>query len=163
MISTLPLEVLFGKRTLILTTILFGVGMGGCQPPLQGYERFIPPPAAARVALVSVLDAWKSKRLPEEGVGPLGDVHVVDKQRRAGQQLVRYEILGEVTVEKARGFAVRLTLENPEESPLVRFLVVGEHPLWVWRQEDFEMISHWMHPMDDDKESDRPADPSRTP
>lgn len=76
---------------------------------------------------------------------------MVDKHRLAGQRLLRYEVLGEVTTEKARGFAVRLTLESPDEQKMVRFLAVGVEPIWVFRQEDFEMISHWMHPMDDVK------------
>ena len=160
---TLPAQNMFGKRTLIVALVIVTVGVGGCQPAPAGYERFIPPPGPAREALIAVLDAWSAGRPSDEGVGLLSDVHVVDKQRKAAQRLARYEILGEVTVDKARGFAVRLYLENPDETPVVRFLVAGESPLWVWRQEDFEMIAHWMHPMDNAKEPGEAANPSRTP
>ena len=49
--------------------------------------------------------------------------------------------------DETRAFAVRLSLENPPEVQVVRYLVVGNDPLWVFRQEDYEMISHWEHPM----------------
>lgn len=160
---TLPAQNMFGKRTLRVALVVFTIGVGGCQPAPAGFERFIPAPGPAREALVAVLDAWTAGRPSEEGVGLRSDVHVVDKQRKAAQRLIRYEVLGEVTVDKARGFAVRLSMENPDETPVVRFLVVGESPLWVWRQEDFEMIAHWMHPMDKDKEDGGTANPSRTP
>jgi hypothetical protein len=138
--------------TLALTGVLMAIGASGCGGRrAEGFERFIPPSATARVALTAVLDAWREGRPPEEGVGPKRNVHVVDKQRKSGQRLARYEILGEVIANKGRGFAVRLSFENPEEQPVVRFLVVGIEPLWVFRQEDFEMISHWMHPMDEEK------------
>ncbi len=31
---------------------------------------------------------------------------------------------------------------------MVRFLVVGIDPILVFRQEDYELISHWEHKMD---------------
>lgn len=154
---------MFGKRTLSVVLGVLTMGVGGCGPAPSGFERFIPATGPARTALVAVLDAWCAGRPSDEGVGLRRDVHVVDKQRKAAQTLIRYEILGEVTADKARGFAVRLYLKNPEETPVVRYLVVGESPLWVWRQEDFEMIAHWMHPMDDDKEDGGSSNPARTP
>jgi hypothetical protein len=114
----------------------------GCQPkPVEGYERFIPEPAIARKTLAAMLDEWRDGREP-------ATINVVDKHRVPGQRLVRHEILGEVATDGARGFAVRLTLENPDEEPVVRYFVIGVEPIWVFRQEDFELISHWMHPME---------------
>lgn len=153
------------KRTLTLAILAIATSCCCCAPHPPGFEKFNPPPGPAREALVAVLEAWHKGTSPDAGVGEAGDVHVVDKQRKPGQRLVGYEILGEVNVEKGRGFAVRLSLQDPEESSVVRFLVIGERPLWVWRQEDFEMISHWMHPMDDvqDPGKDRPATPPKAP
>ena len=68
------------------------------------------------------------------------------------------ELIGEVSTDAARGFAARLTLEKPDEEPVVRFLAIGIDPLWVFRQEDYELFSHWMHPMD---QTD-PAPPDKT-
>lgn len=96
---------------------------------------------------MAVLDAWQAGRPPEEGVGAKKDVHLVDKQRIPGQKLLRYQVLGEVAADHARGFAVRVTLAGPDEEKVIRLLAVGLDPLWVFRQEDFDLISHWMHPM----------------
>lgn len=158
---TLPSRSVPGKRPFLVAVAALTVGVGGCRGRPAGFEQYVPAPGPAREAVRAVLDAWRDGRPPEEGVGPRRDVHVVDKQRRPGQKLAGYDLLGEVAADKARGFAVRLTLENPDERPVVRFLVVGIEPLWVFRQEDFEMISHWMHPMDEDK--DRSGGPERLP
>ena len=133
------------------------LGAFGCGGRPEGFEKYVTPPAPARAALTAVLDAWRDGRPAGEGVGPKRDVHVVDHQRKPGQSLARYEVLGEVAADNARGFAVRLTLENPDEQPSVRFLVVGLEPLWVFRKEDFEMISHWMHPMNESGPEGEPA------
>jgi hypothetical protein len=148
----------FGKQTLLLTAGLMTLGLAGCRGRPEGFERYVPAAEPARGAVTAALDAWREGRPFDEAVGARHDVHVVDKQRKAGQRLARYEILGEVSAENTRGFAVRLTLENPEESQVVRFLVLGTDPVWVFRQEDLEMIAHWMHPMDEPKEE--AADPA---
>ena len=160
---TLTVRALDNKRTLGLA--LIALSFLGCAPTHRGFERFNPPPGPAREALVAVLNAWRDGQSPETGVGPKGDVHVVDKGRKSGQRLIGYEILGEVSVEKGRGYAVRLTLKEPDETTVVRFLVIGESPLWVWRQEDFEMMAHWMHPMDEEnpQPKERPASSPKTP
>jgi hypothetical protein len=119
----------------------------GCGGRARGFEQFIPEPGPARSALTAVLAAWAEGRPPEAPAATRPEVYVVDKQRRPGQRLARFEVLGEVAAEKARGFAVRLNFEDPDGQDVVRFLVVGTDPVWVFRQEDYEMISHWMHPM----------------
>jgi hypothetical protein len=133
-----------------ITCLPFVLGGCGGQPkPVEGYERFIPEPAIARKTLAAMLDEWRDGRDPTT-------VNVVDKHRLPGQRLVRHEILGEVATDGARGFAVRLTLENPNEEPVVRYFVIGVDPIWVFRQEDFELISHWMHPMEGPKTKTAP-------
>jgi hypothetical protein len=132
----------FKRRVWIVVVLACLFPALGCQPkPVEGYERFIPEPAIARKTLAAMLDEWRDGRDP-------ATVNVVDKHRLPGQRLVRHEILGEVATDGARGFAVRLTLENPDEEPVVRYYVIGVEPIWVFRQEDFELISHWMHPME---------------
>lgn len=143
----------FGKQTLRLALATLALALGGCRSRPEGFERYVPAPGPARAAVAAVLDAWREGQPLGEGVGPRGDVHVVDNQRRAGQKLARYEILGEVSADHARAFAVRLILTGPDEEKVVRLLAVGLDPLWVFRQEDFEMIAHWMHPMDEASEA----------
>lgn len=119
----------------------------------------MPEPATARMAMEAMLEAWVKGKPLEEPTGPRKNVFVCDKQRRPGQRLSSFEIIGEVTAESGRGFAVRLTLEEPAERPLVRFVVLGSEPIWVFRQEDLEMISHWMHKMDEDKAEEAGSTP----
>jgi hypothetical protein len=148
--SRLPSQLRSSKCYISIALGVLVSGVIGCHGRTEGFAKYVPAPGPARAAVAAVLDAWRDGRPPEEGVGPRRDVHVVDNQRRPGQRLVRYEIIGEVTSDRARGFAVRLTLAGPDEEKVVRLLAVGLDPLWVFRQEDFEMISHWMHPMHDD-------------
>jgi hypothetical protein len=58
-----------------------------------------------------------------------------------------FEILGEVPGPTGRCFAVRLKLREPVAEEKVRYAVFGIDPLWVFRQEDLEMLGHWEHPM----------------
>lgn len=115
-------------------------------------RKFVPDPAVARKAVATMLDEWHAGKDEKTGA----TVNVVDKGRKAGQRLVRSEILGEVAAETGRGFAVRLTFENPEAEVIDRYLVIGTGPVWVFRQTDYEMISHWMHPMDPAPEPAKP-------
>jgi hypothetical protein len=150
-INITPRSELRKPAGVVVVVGVLALGIVGCGGPEPGFDRYVPEPGRAREAVVAVLDAWRDGRPPGEGVGPKRDVHVVDKQRPPGQRLVKYEMLGEVAVDQGRGFAVRLTLENPDERRVVRYLAVGIEPLWVFRQEDFEMVSHWMHPMEQEK------------
>ena len=128
--------------------VLLTLGLVGCGPGRQtGFEVYVPTPAAANDAVLAVLDAWKQGRPLDEPVGPNKDIHCVDKQRRPGQTLAGFDLLGETEADNARGFLVRLHLQNPEQTQVARFLAVGTRPLWVFRGEDYEMIAHWMHPM----------------
>ncbi len=121
---------------------LVALGCGGrTDDPAR---RFIPEPAVARRTIATMLDEWRAGKDEKSGA----TVNVVDKHRRPGQRLVRSEVLGEVSVESGRGFAVRLAFENPDEEVVDRYLVIGTGPIWVFRQGDYELISHWMHPMD---------------
>ena len=79
-------------------------------------------------------------------------VQVVDTHRKPGQKLVGFEILSDSADSRVRTFSVRLTLIEPEERPVVRFLVVGIDPILVFRQEDYELLMHWEHQMDPEPE-----------
>jgi len=106
-------------------------------------DRFIPASSAARQALDAALAAWKSGDPPGLIADQTPPVRFVDSNRKAGQQLVDYEILGEVAAEGQRAFLVQLHLDNPKEDPKVRFSILGVDPLWVLPQEELEMIAHW--------------------
>jgi hypothetical protein len=66
----------------------------------------------------------------------------VDQQRKPGQRLRQFTILGESEAEGSLRYLVKLALENPEESALAFYHVFGQGPIWVYRAEDFDMIMH---------------------
>jgi hypothetical protein len=125
--------------------ILFAAGPTGCDEgnadgTTPGY---LPAWAEARQALDAALTAWRDAPSPLPPSLDSPTVKFVDKQRRPGQRLLSYEVLGRSEVENARQFTVRLRLEDADAPQLVRYNVLGRHPVWVFRLEDYDAISHW--------------------
>jgi hypothetical protein len=120
---------------------LVAVWCAGCGG--RGYDRYIPAAAAAREALEAGLASWQAGLPPSKITDRSPAVEVVDPHRRPGQRLKRYEVVGEAGGDGPRCFTVRLTLDNPPEDKKVRYCVMGLDPLWVFRQDDYEMFSHW--------------------
>jgi hypothetical protein len=110
-------------------------------------QRYVPSEAIAREALVSALDAWRRGDSPERVDSGSRDVQVADTHRQPGQTLADYEILGETAMDGGRRYAVRLRLESPAAVQKAHYVVLGIDPVWVFRQEDYDMIAHWDHPM----------------
>jgi hypothetical protein len=75
-------------------------------------------------------------------------VQVVDSFRKPNQRLEGFEILAETVSPRARTFSLRLRLVEPDERPLVRYLLVGIDPILIFRQEDYELLTHFEHKMD---------------
>jgi hypothetical protein len=121
----------------------------GCAARNDSAPRFLPGWGDARQALVSALTAWRDAPSPLPASFDTPSVQFVDKQRPPLQRLVAFEILGQTDAENARQFTVRLNLEGEESPQLVKYNVLGHDPVWVFRLEDYEMISHWEHKMDD--------------
>jgi len=127
------------------------VFMPGCGAPSAGFERYIPDEARAQEALDRTLAAWKlggpTKRLAL--TDPAVTIEVADGSRRPGQRLIDYQIVGEVSADGPRCYVVRLTLEEPSQQLDTRYYVAGIDPLWVFRQEDYDLIMHWEKCEDD--------------
>src|SRR5688572_26427826 len=133
-------------KATVLTAVAAMVCLVGCGRS-NSAASFVPGEDVARQALTDAMTAWKndgSTSLSQDGETM---VEVVDKHRRPGQSLVAFEILGEVSGIGGRSFEVKLELANPSQTEHVRYIVVGINPLWVFRQEDYELLSHWDHPM----------------
>lgn len=124
--------------------LLVAAAICGC---VDHASKYTPSAAAAEAALRCALDAWKAG----QPVGPVPDtkpvIHVTDGGRKTGQTLERYEVLGETRGTAGRTFVVQLHLANPEERLKARYVLVGIDPLWVFRQEDYELLMHWDHHM----------------
>jgi hypothetical protein len=115
----------------------------------QTTPAFLPDWGVAEQALASALTAWRDAPSPLPASFDTPSVQFVDKQRRPQERLLAFEILGQSDVENARQFTVRLSLEGEESPQLVKYNVLGRDPVWVFRLEDYEMISHWEHNMDE--------------
>lgn len=138
----------------IVTALFFSLG-SGCSK--SDPSRYIPAPAVAEESLRAALEAWRAGQPAGTVTSYNVPIQVADTHRRAGQKLKGYEILGEVSVDGGRRFQVRLDLENPDAQEKVQYIVVGIDPLWVFRREDYDMITHWDHPM---PAVDAPSSPS---
>jgi hypothetical protein len=103
----------------------------------------LPDARVARRAVEECLETWCKSPQTERTVPRIQPVMFVDQQRRPGQRLREFAVLGETPgVKGCRRFVVKLSLEQPEESILVSYYVFGEGPVWVYRAEDFDMILH---------------------
>jgi hypothetical protein len=122
-----------------------------------GNERFIPSEATSRRAVGAAMDAWRAGEPADRTIrlsDPTLNLEVADTARRQGQRLVEYEILGEVSAEGPRCIAVRVKLEEPREELEVLYYLVGIDPLFVFRQEDYELLTHWEMAMPDEAPAD---------
>jgi hypothetical protein len=152
--------------------VLVVIGVVGCggSAPTSPFERYVPAPEQARRAVDAVLSAWRDTADPQPGLVTAPGTRFVDHQRKPGQRLKSFEILGVRKVENALQIAVALTLDPPAEGQepadaapsLVRYNVYGVDPVWVFRLEDYEMISHWEHEMKDPAETSTPP-PASSP
>ncbi len=127
----------------------FGIVMliacvGGCG---RKNEDFVPTPEVALEALTQVLDAWKAGLPAGEIAGTKPLIFGTDTSRKAEQRLVNYEILGESPGDAGRTYVVKVKLTNPSEELKLQYIVVGIDPLWVFRQEDYQLLMHWDHYM----------------
>jgi predicted small lipoprotein YifL len=128
------------KACAIALLILSLAGCGG-----GGHERFFPSEPAARDALRQVLEQWQRGEAPAGIPTDTVRIEPVDSHRKPGQRVLQFEILGEVSGGGPKVFVVQLGLEQPREDQTARFIVLGQDPLWVFREEDYEMITHWDH------------------
>ena len=135
--------------------------VAGCSSEVKsGFDQYMPSVESARAQVSHVMDAWVQGRSPAESARKdHPEVHVVDENRKTNVRLSRYEILGEVPIENARAFDVRLTFEGSTEPEVVRYIAVGVDPMWIFRREDYEGI--WKHDME--APVDRVGEPAKNP
>lgn len=139
-------------RTVWCATLLLCAAFVGCKT--RTADDYRPSEERCRQALSAALDAWKSGEPPGRIEGTPA-VQVGDTLRRSGQKLESYEILGETAGDQGRQFAVRVVFTNPAAEEKIDFILIGIDPIWVFRQEEYDMVTHWEHKMpqaDDAKE-----------
>lgn len=132
--------------------------LSGCRGR-QAAEELAPPEiAVARQVLQESLQKWQQGQR-QSGVTSetRPQIGIVDSTR-GDRTLKNFTIVGPLALlGKARPFAVRLELENPAETVTVRYYVLGNDPLWIYRDEDFERTMHWEHKMSGDEADASPA------
>ena len=139
----------FFHLAVALTALAVGIGCGRT----QRNDDFIPHEEVARRALDAYLRAWSARSKTPTVPDTNPPVSVVDDLRLKGRTLTGYKILGLAPADAPVCFAVQLSLGNPVEELRERYVVVGLDPLWVWRYDDYLMMTHWSHPMPDAKSS----------
>jgi hypothetical protein len=123
-----------GRRSAALGVVVLLLGAAGCGQ--QGCERYIPSDDAARRALETVLANLERGQPPDAGTtAPV--IKLVDSRWKPGQQLNKHQIIKEESVEGHTVFSVLLVYKGGQREQLVRYVVVGVDPLWVYREEDF--------------------------
>ncbi len=135
------------KRHRQALCLAMAVVCAGCAREPDPAQRYVPAPDVARSAIDAVLTDWQAGKAPGLIDRLAVKVQVSDNLRKSGQRLEEFEILGEVPANGVRCFAVRLKFSDPEADERARYVVLGIDPLWVFRQEDYDMLSHWEHPM----------------
>ena len=103
-------------------------------------ESYVPASDHARTSVERTLTAWQTGkaagRIEPESSGGVA-LQAVDFDWNAGKKLTAYEILTELPREEGpRRFNVRLTLGGG--APIeVTYYVVGQDPVWVFRDRDY--------------------------
>ena len=98
----------------------------------------LPSDEVARTALESALKAWRDGGKPGALAGTDPPVQVLDTPWGLGDRLKSYEILGEEAGTAERQFSVRLVLSKPEKVQEVKYYVIGQGPVMVFRDEDYQ-------------------------
>jgi hypothetical protein len=123
--------------------LVVAAGCAGSSDP----NRYYPPDDRARQAVETALTAWQNGATPGTVPGTADPVvQFVDSHNGPARKLVAFEILGLAPGDGPRVFTVRLSLDRPAGEVRVRYYVVGVDPIWVIRQEDYDMLNHWEHP-----------------
>lgn len=130
------------KKLTTAVLLILPVAACGCGRD-ESPARYVPATNTARQAVEAALADWQEGKPPGEISRLTPIAHVIDTHRKPGQTLKSFEILGESPAEGLRCFAVVVKLDSPVAEERLRYYVLGIDPLWVFRQEDYDMITRW--------------------
>jgi hypothetical protein len=125
---------------LALLAVTICPSCGTAQP--EAPPSLLPDPQLARQALQDALEEWRTSPLADTTSPSRKSMIFVDQQRRPGQKLREFAVLGDSVVDNCRRYVVRLSLAEPDESLLAAYYVFDRQPIWVYRVEDFDMMMH---------------------
>jgi hypothetical protein len=122
------------------------VALAGCSESSDP-GRYIPSQDQATRALETALTAWQDGSAASTVPGAINPaIEFVDTHRPAGRKLQAFTVVGQAPGEGPRVFVTKLTIDGVAGEQRVRYVVYGRDPVWVMRQEDYEMLNHWSHP-----------------
>jgi hypothetical protein len=132
-------------RIALLRRAVLGLGAGmslallGCGG--TGTGKFVPATATARSTLETALNAWQKGGKPGRVAEGPPVVQVLDVKWSNGHKLARYEILEQLPGDGPPWFSVKLTMQSPPGEQVVKYVVIGKDPLWVYREEDYKKLT----------------------
>lgn len=110
------------------------LGIAGCG---NGHAE-LPPESVSRTALEGALKTWREGGKPGTLAGIEPEVQVFDTPWSQGDRLGTYEILSEDATSAERRFNVRLSLAKPNRVEEVQYYVIGQKPVMIFRDQDYE-------------------------
>jgi hypothetical protein len=121
-----------------LLSVLALAALSGCGKTAESY---VPASDQAQSSVERALAAWQSGaaagRIEPAAAGQV-PLQAVDRDWTAGKKLTSFEIVSELPREAGpRRFSVRLTLVGAAAPVDVTYYVVGENPLWIFRDRDY--------------------------
>lgn len=106
--------------------------------PSCGGPSMNPEPQKARSALEAALEAWRAGKKPGDLAQADPPIQVADNEWTNGRKLASFEILREEPSESDKRFTAKLSYAGPAASDEVLYIVLGSHPIAVFREEDYE-------------------------
>jgi hypothetical protein len=117
---------------------LTGLALSLCLGCGGGQEQFLPSQDVSRKALETALTAWQNGQPMDQVASASNAIQVAEPRWKAGQKLNGYEIVKEETEDGHTFFSVKLKLKSQAREQVVRYVVVGKDPLWVFTEDEFK-------------------------
>ncbi len=114
------------------------ISLAGCG---TGEEKYIPTETTAREAVNAALTAWKSDQAHGTVKTFAVPIDTFDARWQAGKKLETFEFVREEQSDGHRKFVVNMKLTDDKAAEEVIYLVVGNDPLLVFRQQDYDKAS----------------------
>jgi hypothetical protein len=121
------------RPLLLILLIVVPVGCGG-----SSHTKYIPAADAAKQALQTSLEKWKSGDAYGPITGGEVDIDFQDARWQTKKKLESYEILGEEKSGGPKVYNVKMKLDEDKEEKEVKYYVFGVDPLHVFRDKDYD-------------------------
>lgn len=122
----------------VLAALVLAAAAGGCG---KSAESYVPASEDAKSMLERALTAWKTGAAPgriEPAASGQVPLEAVDTDWRAGRKLQAFEIVSEKPrSDGPRQFSVRLTLSGSAAPVEATYYIVGQDPIWIFRDRDY--------------------------